>query len=109
MAADLQRFLVRARSGIEATREQEHVGEAADGLVVATLRGTESTISLHVTAKRRLDREELGEAIVEAVGAAERAAHEATLSAMRTSMTGLSHRHEIADQLDQALERSESS
>lgn len=59
---------------LKAAREREYVGSAADGLVTATLAAGTLTIDIHILAKRRLDREDLEAAIVEAVHAAE---HEA--------------------------------
>ncbi|MEQ7126528.1 YbaB/EbfC family nucleoid-associated protein [Actinopolymorpha sp. B11F2] len=51
---------------------QEYVGTSSDGLVTATVAGASVIVDIHILAKRRLDRHDLGEAIVEAVNDAER-------------------------------------
>ncbi|MBM7789702.1 YbaB/EbfC family nucleoid-associated protein [Tenggerimyces flavus] len=75
---------------LKAAREREYVGTAADGLVTATLADGRLDIDIHVLAKRRLEREDLEAAIVEAVHAAERQATEVPI------VTGLERRAQSA-------------
>lgn len=56
----------------QARQREEYVGTAAEELVTARMAGGELTIELHPTAKRRLEREDLAGAVVEAVHDAER-------------------------------------
>lgn len=71
MLAQAEVMLERASTMLQSRQADEYVGTAADEMVSATLADGRTTISLHVLAKRRLDREELGAAIVEAVRSAE--------------------------------------
>lgn len=59
---------------IKAAGQREFVGTAADGLVTATLAPGRLDVDLHPLAKRRLERQDLEAAIVEAVNAAEQQA-----------------------------------
>jgi hypothetical protein len=60
-----------AAAQAELQRSLETIGTAAGGLVTARVRAQQLEIDIHVLAKRRLERDELGEAIVEAVNMAE--------------------------------------
>jgi nucleoid-associated protein EbfC len=79
-ARELEQLVRAAAAKANTLQEQEHVGTAADGLVTATITGGETRIEIHVLAKRRLERDELGEAILEAVKDAERQASRAIAS-----------------------------
>lgn len=71
-----EQVIKSAAARARAAQQEEFVGTAADGLVTATVRTGELSIDVHVLAKRRLEREELGAAVVEAVHEAERQARE---------------------------------
>jgi DNA-binding protein YbaB len=71
--AEIEHMISETSARVRDLQEQEFTGSAADGLVAATLSGTQLDIEVHLLAKRRFDREELGAAIVEAVNAAEAA------------------------------------
>lgn len=73
-ARELELLVRAAAAKVQQLREEEHVGTAADELVTATLAHGKTTIDIHVLAKRRLERDELGEAVVAAVKDAERQA-----------------------------------
>lgn len=78
MMSDIEKLAQRTAAKVEASMSEEHVGTAADDLVTATAAaGGRTIIDIHVLGKRRLDREELGAAIVEAVHLAEQRAGEA--------------------------------
>lgn len=77
MMSDIEKLVQRTAARVEASMNEEYVGSAADDLVTATAVGGRTTIDIHVLAKRRLDREELGAAIVEAVQMVEQRSSEA--------------------------------
>lgn len=77
LTADVKRAVENSAIRIKEAREQEFVGMAADDLVTARLLGGRLDIDIHVLAKRRMERDDLGAAIVEAVNDAERQAAEA--------------------------------
>jgi DNA-binding protein YbaB len=63
---------------LEERRNREFVGTAADGLVTARIAEQRLQVEIHILAKRRLERDELAEAVVEAVREAEQQATDAT-------------------------------
>lgn len=67
------RLIRSAAARVEARAREEYVGTAADGLVTARIGNGELKLELHPLAKRRLDRQALGAAVVEAITEAERA------------------------------------
>lgn len=74
---EIGRAISEASERVRDIQTQEFTGSAADDLVTATVCGDQLDIKVHLLAKRRLDREELGAAIVEAVNAAETAGADA--------------------------------
>lgn len=77
LTAELRRAMRNSSTRIKHVREQEFVGTAADELVTARLVGGQLNIDIHVLAKRRMERDDLAAAVVEAVNDAERQAAEA--------------------------------
>lgn len=71
LVAHLEHVVETTTERVAEFQEREFTGSAADELVVATVSGGALTVDIHVLAKRRLEREELGQAVVEAVAAAE--------------------------------------
>lgn len=69
-----ERLIRSAAARVEARQQEEYVGTSEDEMVTATIARGELSLELHALARRRLDREELGAAVVEAITAAERAA-----------------------------------
>jgi nucleoid-associated protein EbfC len=65
--------LAAAEEYARAAPTQSYTGSAGDGYVTATVSGTRElqAIDIHLLARRRLDNVALGEAVVEAVRAAE--------------------------------------
>ncbi|MEV6344875.1 YbaB/EbfC family nucleoid-associated protein [Actinoplanes sp. NPDC051851] len=83
LAAEMQRFLgdtegihQRVEGAISEVREADFTGTALDGGVTVTVSGMGALrgIDIHVTAKRAYDNITLGEAVTEAIRAAELAA-----------------------------------
>lgn len=103
-------LLVRATADkVKQLQDQEHVGTAADEMVTATLAGGRTTIEIHVLAKRRLERDEIGEAVVAAVKDAERQAGKG-ISALLEDATevpgvGADVRASVAEKLRQVQSR----
>jgi hypothetical protein len=75
-AASIQAFAEQVQSAVNDWRQKEFTGLADEGRIVAKVNaiGGLQSIDVHVLSKRRLDNISLGEAIVEAVQAAEDAA-----------------------------------
>lgn len=86
---DLGAILDEMGRAIEAsTRETEELskrefsGSAGDGLISAVISGQNIEVHVHPLAKRRLSRDDLGAAVVEAVNAAERESVQALMDAV---------------------------
>jgi DNA-binding protein YbaB len=87
---EMGRAIDDAVEQLREAQEREFVGTAADGLVTATLAAGQLEVDIHVLAKRRLDREDLEAAIVEAVHSAEQQAADVPI------VTGLENRAQSA-------------
>ncbi|MGW5360734.1 YbaB/EbfC family nucleoid-associated protein [Actinopolymorpha pittospori] len=80
MMDDIGRSITEATEQLEQHRARSFEGTAADDLVKAVVCGGQLQIEIHVLAKRRLDREDLAAAVVQAVQDADRQAREGVIT-----------------------------
>jgi DNA-binding protein YbaB len=80
---EIGRSIAEASEHAEEHRTRSFEGTAADDMVKATVTGGRLEIDIHVLAKRRLDRDDLAAAVVEAVRDADRRAREAITNTPR--------------------------
>ncbi|MFD2081817.1 Conserved DNA-binding protein YbaB [Actinopolymorpha cephalotaxi] len=82
---ELGRSITEATEQLEEHRSRSFEGTAADGLVKAVVTNGQLELDIHLLAKRRLDREDLAAAVVQAVQDADRQARQFTVT---TSLQG---------------------
>jgi DNA-binding protein YbaB len=104
LSAQLGRFIGHALEGTQEAAAAEYLASSADDLVTARQAQDRTTVSIHVLAKRRLDREDLAAAIVEAVNAAEQKAVAASRAAIEEAVNDFAFRDVVGADVRQALD-----
>lgn len=103
LLAQVGQAVEEAAEQIEEAQAREFVGTAADDMVTARVSGGQLDIEIHVLAKRRLERDELGEAVVQAVQEAERQVSEATFEIDPKRRAGSDTSDQVRTELDKAM------